>query len=118
VQILGGHGPGEPYFNPNAFLPVTAAATFGNSGRDILRGPGVFDLDMGVFRDFRVREKFILQFRAEAFGLTNSPIFSNPATTVSNATFSNGVATNLNGYDTISSASGARQLRFALKLRF
>jgi hypothetical protein len=117
VKILGGHGTGNPYFDPNAFVPVTAVR-FGNTGRNIVRGPGLFNLDMSLFRTFDIREHLQLQFRAEAFGLTNTPIFGNPGTTVSNATFSNGVATNLNGYDTITSSSGERQLRLALKLSF
>ena len=117
VKILGGHGPGNPYFDPNAFIPVTAVR-FGSSGRDILRGPGLFNLDMSLFRSFAIRERLQLQFRAEAFGLTNTPVFGNPATTVSNATFTNGIATNLNGYDIITSASGERQIRLALKLSF
>jgi len=117
VAILGGHGTGSPYFDPNAFAPVTTVS-FGNSGRDILRGPGLFNINASVFRTFKVTERFNLQFRAEALGLTNTPQFSNPSATVSNASFSNGVVTNLNGYDTITSSSGDRQLRFALKLFF
>jgi len=74
VGIMGGHGPGQYYFDPNAFAAVTTA-TFGNSGRDIIRGPGVFNLDASLFRDFSVRENVKLQFRAEAFGLTNTPQF-------------------------------------------
>jgi hypothetical protein len=117
VQILGGHGPGSPYFDPNAFLPVTAVR-FGNSGRNIIRGPGLFNLDCSVFRSFAIRERFNLQFRVEAFGLTNTATFGNPGTTVSNATFANGVATNLNGYDIISSSTGERQVRMALRFTF
>ena len=117
VQILGGHGPGSPYFDPNAFLPVTTVA-FGNTGRNILRGPGTFTLDSSLFRNFAIRERVNLQFRAEAFGLTNTPNFTNPATTVSNASFVNGQATNLNGYDIITSSTGERQFRFALKVNF
>jgi hypothetical protein len=117
VSILGGHGPGQPYFNPNAFAPVTTVQ-FGNTGRDILRGPGLFNVNVGLFRDFSLKENLKLQFRAEAYGLTNTPQFANPSATVSNATFSNGMVTNLNGYDTISSSTGERQLRFALKLSF
>ncbi len=117
VQILGGHGPNSPYFNPAAFAPVTAVR-FGTSGRDILRGPGIFNLDASLIREFQLKEHLKLQFRAEAFGLTNSPQFSNPSATVSNATFSNGAITNLNGYDIISSSTGERQLRFALRLSF
>jgi hypothetical protein len=117
VAILGGHGPGSPYFDPNAFAPVTTA-TFGNSGFDILRGPGTFNLDASLYRTFPIRERFSLQFRAESFGLTNTPQFANPSATVSNATFSNGVVTNLNGYDIITSSTGERQIRFGLKLSF
>lgn len=117
VAILGGHGPNQPYFNPAAFAPVTDVR-FGTSGRNILRGPGMFNLDASVYRTFSIAERFKLQFRAESYGLTNTATFSNPSATVSNATFSNGTIANLNGYDIISSATGERQIRFALKLSF
>jgi hypothetical protein len=106
VAILGGHGPGDPYFNINAFAAVTTP-TFGNSGRDILRGPGLFSLNASVFRSFQIRERFNLQFRAEALGLTNTPIFANPSATVGSSSI--GI---------ISSSTGDRQIRLALKLRF
>lgn len=117
VAILGGHGPGEPYFDPNAFAPVTTVE-FGNTGRDILRGPGLFNLDASLVRDFTIKERLTLEFRAEAYGLTNTPQFGNPGANVSSATFVGGEITSYNGYDTISSASGQRQVRFALKLSF
>jgi hypothetical protein len=117
VKILGGHGTGHPYFDPNAFTPVTTVA-FGTGGRDNVRGPGFFDLDANIVRTFDITERFKLQFRAEAFGLTNTPQFGLPAANVSNATFTNGVVSNLNGYDTITSSTGQRQLRFAGKLVF
>ena len=60
----------------------------------------------------------MLQFRTEAYGLTNTPNFGNPGTTVSNATFAGGAVTNYNGYDIISSSSGDRQIRFALKFTY
>ncbi len=117
VAILGGHGPGEPYFNPNAFAPITGVR-FGTSGRDILRGPGFFNIDLSLARNFKIKERFDLQFRADAFGLTNTPQFANPSTSVSDAIFTNGIVSDLNGYDTISSATGQRQVRFALKFSF
>jgi len=118
VEILGQIGPNASYFNPVAFAPVTAVR-FGTSGRDILRGPGVFNLDASVFRTFKVRERINLQFRAESFGLTNTPQFANPGSTVSSATFnSDGSVKALNGYTVISSSVGERQMRFALKLIF
>jgi hypothetical protein len=118
VQILGGHGSGDPYFDPNAFAPVTAVR-FGNTGRNIVRGPGFFNLDGSVFRDFSITERFVLEFRAEAFGLTNTPQFANPGATVSSATRNaDGSIKALNGYDEITSATGERQYRFGLKLSF
>lgn len=118
VQIPGGHGPGQPYFDPNAFVPVTAVR-FGNSGRDILRGPGLFNTDLSLFRTFPLTERFKLQFRAEAFNLTNTPQFGNPGATVSSATRNtDGSIKALNGYTEITSASNERQMRFALKLWF
>jgi hypothetical protein len=106
VAILGGHGPGNPYFDINAFAAVTTP-TFGNAGRNILRGPGLFSLNSGIFRTFRINERFNLQLRAEALGLTNTPIFGNPSATVGSSSI--GI---------ISSSSGERQIRLALKLRF
>ena len=118
VQILGGHGVGQPYFDPNAFAPITAVR-FGNTGRNILRGPGSFTLDGSVFRTFRLTERFSLQFRAEMFGVTNTPAFGNPGATVSNASRNpDGSIRALSGYTEITSASGERQARFALKLSF
>ena len=55
VEILGGHGVGSPYFDPLAFRAVTDVR-FGNVGRNTVRGPGVFNLDGSVFRNFKVRE--------------------------------------------------------------
>jgi hypothetical protein len=115
---MGGHGVGQPYFDPAAFAPVTAVR-FGASGRNILRGPGVFNLDGSLFRDFKMTERFTLQFRAEVFGATNTPQFGNPGATVSSLTRNaDGSIKALNGYTEITSASGERQGRFAVKMTF
>lgn len=118
VQILGGHGVGQPYFDPLAFKTVTDVR-FGTSGRNILRGPGLFNLDGSIFRNFRLNERFTLQFRTEMFGVTNTPQFGNPGATVSSMTLNpDGGVSKLNGYTEITSASGERQIRFAGKITF
>jgi hypothetical protein len=65
------------YFDPSVFS-APSGPIFGNVGRDTVRGPGFFNLDMSVFRTFKLTERFSLQCRGEAFGLTNTPHFNNP----------------------------------------
>ena len=55
--------------------PVCLAGSLGNNGFNNLRGPGIFNWDFGVFRDFAVKERMHIQFRAEAFNFTNTPHF-------------------------------------------
>lgn len=57
--------------NPGSCL----SGSLGNNGFNNLRGPGIFNWDFGVFRDFAVKEKMHIQFRAEAFNFTNTPHF-------------------------------------------
>ncbi|MCW5964734.1 MAG: TonB-dependent receptor [Bryobacterales bacterium] len=119
VQILGGTGPGQSWFDPLAFAPITTAR-FGNAGLSNLRGPNFVNLDMGVFRNFAITERFNLQFRAEAFNATNTPHFNNPGTNVSSLAFNpDGSIRTLGGYTEINSAQAdERQFRFALRLSF
>ena len=83
VEILGGIGRTNAYFDPLAFKPVTDAR-FGTAAFNILRGPGVASWDLGVFRQFQLPRQMNAQFRVEAFNLTNRPRFSNPGGNVSN----------------------------------
>ena len=56
AAVLGGTGPSQSYFDPAAFAPVTAVR-YGTSGLNILRGPGVANFDLGLFRQFSVTER-------------------------------------------------------------
>jgi hypothetical protein len=82
VKTLGGVGLAHPWFDPAAFVPVTAVR-FGGVGRNTLRGPGVVNLDASVFRTIPIRERIKFQIRGEAFNSTNTPHFDNPAASVS-----------------------------------
>jgi hypothetical protein len=114
VIRLGGVGAASPYFDPTAFAAVTQVR-FGTSGRNILRGPGLVNLDGALFRNFNVTERTKFQFRFEAYNLSNTPHFNNPSSNVSTG-----------GFLTITSAmsrsnnveGGERQLRFALRISF
>jgi hypothetical protein len=95
------------YFNTAAFTQAVIG-TFGDVGRNSLRGPGFFDVDASLFKDFLLTERYRLQFRAEAFNIENRPNFNNP-----NATVSSSVT-----FGRITAAGNPRVLQFALKLFF
>jgi hypothetical protein len=95
------------YFNTSAFA-VAPSFTYGNAGRDILRGPNVWNLDFSIFRNFNFLERMTLQFRGEFFNVFNHPNFGNPGATVG-----------LPGYGVITStATEPRLIQLALKLSF
>ena len=119
VEILGGAGPGQSFFDPLAFRPVTGVR-FGNSGLNILRGPGVVNLNLGLFREFNATERVKVQFRAEAFNTTNTPHFNNPGSNVSNLQLRpDGSVAQLLGFSEITSAANdERQFRLGLRVSF
>ncbi len=76
---------GDPtceYFAPSSFAAplITSPSTahFGNTNRDEFRGPGYFDMDLSLMRDFKIRELATLEIRGDAMGLTNTPHFGAP----------------------------------------
>jgi hypothetical protein len=77
VAKPGGVGLGTPYYDPTAFADVTQAR-FGTSGFNTLRGPGLFNWDFGVTREFSITSSVKLQFRMEAFNFTNTPHLAIP----------------------------------------
>ena len=118
VQILGGIGATNPYFDPLAFAPVTEAR-FGTAPFNVLRGPGVKAWDLMVFRQFQFGHGANLQIRMEAFNLTNTPRFANPGANVSNLRLNpDGSVSNLNGYAVITGTQDGseRQIRFGARL--
>jgi hypothetical protein len=92
VRILGGVG-SNPWFDPTAFASVTEAR-FGTASYDSVRGPGYADLDLGLFRDFQIREGLILQFRGEALNATNTPHFANPDSNIGDGNYDTITSTN------------------------
>lgn len=106
VAFIGGIGPGAHYYNPAAFAPVTAVG-YGNSGRNILRGPGVWNTDMTIKRDFSPTERLKLQFEAEFYNLPNTSHFGNPDTTVNDSQFMQ-----------VTSSYGERNIRFGIHASF
>jgi hypothetical protein len=90
--------------------------TFGNTGRNSLRGPGFFNTDIALLKDTKLSERFRLQFRAEFFNIFNHENFGLPSVNV----FSASGTINANaGLITSSNANSTpRQIQFGLKLIF
>ncbi len=95
------------WLNPSAFA-VPAPFTFGNLGRNALRGDGFTNLDLSLFREFPVSESKRFEFRFEAFNSTNTPTWGNPQNVISNINFGR----------IFSTRSTERELQFALKFYF
>ncbi len=97
----------DRWFDTTAFA-TPAQFTYGNSGRNILYGPGRTNFDFSLFKEFRIVESVKLQFRTEFFNLFNTPQFDLP-----NAAIGAGNAGTITGI-----VGTPRQIQFGLKLIF
>jgi hypothetical protein len=73
------------WFNPAAFSLPTKG-TWGNLGRYIANGPGMYEIDTSLQKRFRVNEKVAVNFRAAAYNLLNHPIFTTPSSSIGSLT--------------------------------
>ncbi|HYL37008.1 MAG TPA: carboxypeptidase-like regulatory domain-containing protein [Bryobacteraceae bacterium] len=87
---------------------LDGATGFGNTGRDILVGPGQFNWDISVAKNFKILEKSNLQLRSDFFNAFNHPQFSNPATAVNSTAFGQITSTTV----------APRIIQFALRYMF
>ena len=96
------------WFNTAAFTNTSGQSNSrpipGSAGRNVVRGPGYTNIDFSLFKNVSMPEKMTLQLRAESFNLLNTPHFGNP-----NASRNSG------SFGSITSASGARVMQFAVK---
>ena len=95
------------WFNPAAFS-VPTAYNWGNSGRNMLRGPDEINLDSSAEKKFAITETTNLLFRFEMFNMFNHPQFQIPASVIAQG-----------GVGAITATSNtARQLQLTLRLSF
>src|SRR5882724_3047790 len=95
------------YLNPAAFK-LPALGQFGNLRRGFIRQPGLFNVDFSVAKNWKVRERYGIQFRAEMFNLFNRTNF-------------NGFVSNLNAgssFGTLNTDRGPRNIQFGIKFNF
>ncbi len=97
------------WFNINCFpLPTTYA--FGNSGKNVLIGPGGVSTDLALRKLFALTERQSLEFRLEMFNAFNHPVFAQPDNYVTDGPGATGVIT--------STVLPQREIQFAVKLHF
>jgi hypothetical protein len=96
----------DAYLNRDAFQ--SSGAQFGDLGRNTVIGPGQRRLDMSLSKLTRVSGRSSLEFRVEAYNVTNTPVFRNPVRNIADANF--GQVTRTRG--------GPRVIQLGVKLRF
>ncbi len=103
----GFHKSIHEWFNTAAFANP-AAGDFGDSGRNMLRGPGLDTLNLSLFKNFSLFERLRVETRLEAFNALNHPQFSFPNQSVTSTTF--GVVS--------ATAQDNRELQVAVRVTF
>jgi hypothetical protein len=126
LEIHGSQFPGGKIFNRAAFT-AAPAGTQGNFGRNVLRGFGAWQADVGVQRQFHLTENLRLRFRAEFFNIFNHPNFGSPVNVLTSPLFGRSTQTLANslgsggangGFNPLYQIGGPRSIQFALKLQF
>jgi hypothetical protein len=96
----------QAWFNKSAFA-APAQYTFGNAGRNVLRGDNVRRFDISAFRNFPIRERMYFEIRAEGYNVFNTVTYGDPVAEFTNVNFGR-----------VLSAQAARSLRIGGKIVF
>lgn len=112
-------------FNPGAFIPAPNGQQ-GDLGRNVLRGFGAWQADLGLQKQCHMTDKIALRFRAEFFNSFNHPNFGSPDNTLTSPLFGQSTQTlatslaggNNAGFNPLYQVGGSRSIQLALKLQF
>jgi hypothetical protein len=116
------HNAGDPlqYLNPAAFS-LPAVGKFGNLGRGAIRGPGSKNFDLSVVKNWRARDRYNLQFRAEMFNAFNHVNFKwvDVGLSLDNVAGDENFGKSLNpNFGQITGTRGPREVQLGLKFNF
>jgi hypothetical protein len=114
-----GSTPCVQFLNPAAFA-ANPLGTYGNIGRNALRGPHTINVDMALSRNFQFTERFRLQARVDAFNVFNHANFAGAISPAGTVTGYSTLSTSLSAstFGRIQSAFDPRILQFSMKLYF
>jgi hypothetical protein len=108
------------FLNPAAFA-LPAAGSFGNLGRGTIRQPGIETIDFSVSKNWKMRERYSIQFRAEmfnAFNHTNFTAFNTNLGFENNRNNPNFGQATAGGFGRFTGARDPREIQFGLKFGF
>jgi hypothetical protein len=105
----------DQWFDPTAFTRTEPTGTFGNIGRNTLRGPEIFNVDLALVKNTRIGP-LDTEIRVEAFNVFNHPQFGAPARTFGNADF--GRITSSASPTCQTCGTSERQIQLGVKVRF
>jgi hypothetical protein len=111
----------DPNSFPSAPTPAPSGQVYcsnliGTLGRNQIVGPGLFDMDFSIFKNFRITERITTQFRVEMFNVLNHPSFLPP---LDNEAVLNATGSTANNAGVIDATStDPRQIQFGLKVNF
>ena len=105
----------DHWFDPAAFSRPEATGTYGDSGRNIVRGPTAFNVDLSVVKNTKIGP-LDTELRIEAFNVLNHPQFATPNTQLGNAAFGTITAASTPSCQTCGTSE--RQVQVAMKVRF
>ena len=115
VPLYLDYGATGMWLNPAAFS-VPAAGTWGNLGRDVLRAPGLFQVDMAISKKFPVRERFAVEVGVEGFNMLNHPQLAAPSANISSTSNFGHITSPVNTSPV--GAGAPRQLQFLARFAF
>jgi carboxypeptidase family protein len=128
LVLYGSQYPGGKIFNEAAFsLQPSKDHRQGDFGRNVLRGFDAVQTDLGLQRQFQLREKMGLRFRSEFFNIFNHPNFGNPINSLTSSFFGQSTQTLASslgsggangGFNPLYQIGGPRSIQLALKLQF
>jgi hypothetical protein len=107
----------DRWFDTSCFVPpADITGTYGDAGRNIIRGPGSFNVDASLTKNTKIGHA-TTEFRIEAFNLLNHPQFANPNTTIGNAAVGT-ISAMLSSPSCSLCGTVERQVQIAFKVRF
>jgi outer membrane receptor protein involved in Fe transport len=109
----------QEWFNTSAFVP-NAIGTFGDTGKNILRGPRYVDADLAAIKNTKINERLSLEFRAEFFNAFNNVNFGRPDGNLADLGTTYGQITGMAGSSSSNTYGTAqpRIIQFGAKLAF